>query len=73
MNPEPHTHNELLASLVDIRDVRIDRSLPMEERVNAIREVIDVTSVPFAVVALGVPDEAPAARGFYDESRVKWL
>lgn len=46
---------------------------PMEERVNAIREVIDVTSVPFAVVALGVPDEAPAARGFYDESRVKWL
>lgn len=40
MNPEPHTHNELLASLVDIRDVRIDRSLPMEERVKSYVEQV---------------------------------
>ena len=46
---------------------------PMEERVNAVRNVIGVESTPFAVVALGVADETPAARGFYDETRVKWL
>lgn len=46
---------------------------PMEERVNAVKNVIGVDSVPYALVAMGVADEAPAARGFYDESRVKWL
>ena len=40
MNPEPRTHNELLASLVDIRDVRIDRTLPMEERVKSYVEQV---------------------------------
>jgi len=46
---------------------------PSEARVADVRKIIDVTSVPFAVIALGVPDDAPAARGFYDESRVKWM
>ena len=46
---------------------------PSEERSNAIREILDVTSVPFCLIALGVADEAPAARGFYDEERVKWM
>lgn len=46
---------------------------PMEERVNAVREILSVDSMPFSLIALGVADEAPAARGFYDESRVKWL
>ena len=46
---------------------------PSEARVDAVRKIVDVTSVPFAVIALGVPDDAPAARGFYDEERVKWM
>ena len=46
---------------------------PMESRMEAIKKVIGVDSVPFSVVAMGVADEAPAARGFYDEERVKWL
>ena len=46
---------------------------PSTERVEALKKILDVSSTPFAVIALGVPDEAPAARGFYDESRVKWL
>lgn len=46
---------------------------PNEERVEMLRKVVEVTSVPFAIIALGVPDEAPAARGFYDETRVKWM
>ena len=46
---------------------------PNEERVKVVKEIIGVDSTPFAIVALGVADEEPAARGYYDESRVKWL
>ena len=34
------THKDLLASLVDIRDVKIDRSLPIEERVKSYVEQV---------------------------------
>lgn len=34
------THSDLLASLVDIRDVQIDRSLPMEERIKSYVEQV---------------------------------
>ena len=37
-NNQPN--DDLLASLVDIRDVRIDRTLPMEERVKSYVEQI---------------------------------
>jgi hypothetical protein len=40
MKANPQTHNELLATLVDIRDVKIDRSLPIEERVKSYVEQI---------------------------------
>ena len=44
---------------------------PREERVAAFKEILGVTSVPFAVVTCGVSDEAPEMRGFYDETAVK--
>ena len=40
MGPEAEHRDSLLASLVDIRDVRIDRTLPMEERVKSYVEQI---------------------------------
>ena len=46
---------------------------PNEERIKAVKDIIGVDSVPFSLIALGVADEEPAARGFFDESRVKWL
>lgn len=46
---------------------------PVMERVEGMQKLLDVTCVPMAVVALGEADEAPAARGFYDETRVKYL
>lgn len=46
---------------------------PIQERVEGICNVLGVTSVPLAVVAIGVPDEQPSARGFYDFERVKYL
>lgn len=35
MNSEPNYRGDFLDSLVDIRDVKIDRSLPMEDRVKS--------------------------------------
>lgn len=46
---------------------------PLEKRVEDMKRILDVTSVPFAVVALGVADESPDARGFFDERKVKYL
>lgn len=46
---------------------------PVMERVEGMQKLLDVTSVPLAVVAVGEADEAPAARGFYDETRVRYL
>ncbi len=45
---------------------------PTKERVAALQELFGITSVPFAVVAMGAADEAPKARGFYDEERITW-
>ena len=46
---------------------------PLEKRVEDMKRILEVTSVPFAVVALGVADEFPDARGFFDERKVKYL
>ena len=39
----------------------------------AVCEVLGIDCKPYNVIALGVADEEPAARGFYDESRVTWM
>ena len=47
---------------------------PRQERMDAVAGVLKIeNAVPFALITLGVPDEAPTPRGFYDESRVTWL
>ncbi|HJC57545.1 MAG TPA: nitroreductase family protein [Candidatus Eisenbergiella intestinipullorum] len=46
---------------------------PARNRAEELQKVLDVTSIPLAVVAVGKADEAPDARGFYDPSRVKWV
>ena len=43
---------------------------PAEPRTSEVQKVLGVTSVPVALIAVGVPDEAPAQKGFYDPSRV---
>ena len=40
MRDKTQTHNDLLTSLVDIRDVKIDRSLPIEDRVKSYVEQV---------------------------------
>jgi nitroreductase len=45
---------------------------PTKERVEGITKVLNLENTPLCVIALGVPDESPAARGFYDKSRVTY-
>ena len=46
---------------------------PVTKRVEGLQKVLDVTSIPLAVIAVGKVDETPDAKGFYDSSRVKWI
>ena len=46
---------------------------PKEERIVEIRSLFGMTSLPFNVIAIGVPDEDPNPRGYYDENKVKYV
>jgi len=48
---------------------------PIEERMDSLRELLGVAKekLPFCVIAVGSPDEAPDQRGFFDEARVTYL
>lgn len=42
-------------------------------RLSKIQELLNTQSLPVALIAVGVPDEDPPARGFYEPDRVTWL
>ncbi|MBD5458625.1 MAG: nitroreductase family protein [Lachnospiraceae bacterium] len=46
---------------------------PLEQRVAEMQRILDVSSIPLAVIAVGKAEESPDARGFFDETRVKYL
>ena len=48
---------------------------PGAERIEGIAKLFDIKApkLPFNVIAVGVPDEAPAPKGFYDESKVTFV
>ncbi|MDR0948868.1 MAG: nitroreductase family protein [Lachnospiraceae bacterium] len=46
---------------------------PSMDRVEAIMKLLNLSNIPLNVIAVGVPDESPAARGFYDKERVTYL
>ncbi len=46
---------------------------PQEERITDMKRILSIDATPFNVIALGVPDEAPAARGFFDPTKVTYL
>jgi len=48
---------------------------PVQELVDKTREVfdIDMSLVPFCIIAVGVPAEKFGARGFYEESKVRFV
>jgi len=46
---------------------------PKEDRIAEIRQVLGISEMPFCVIAVGVPDEAPEPRGAYDEGKVRYI
>lgn len=42
-------------------------------RISVLQEILGTQSVPAALIAVGVPDEDPATRGFYQADKVTWL
>lgn len=46
---------------------------PLAHRVEEMKKILDVSSIPLAVIAVGKAEETPAARGFFDETRVTYL
>lgn len=48
---------------------------PKEELVSEFKRVFELPEniIPFNVIAVGVSDEEFGARGFYEESKVKWV
>ena len=46
---------------------------PVMERVEKIQNVLSIESIPVGIVAIGVPNEHPEARGYFDPQRVKYL
>ncbi|MCL2319428.1 MAG: nitroreductase family protein [Treponema sp.] len=48
---------------------------PMEARIPEIRKIFKIpeNKIPFNVIAVGFPGEAPKQRGFFDESKVTYI
>lgn len=46
---------------------------PTDSTVKDAQELFQISSVPCAIIAVGVPEESPAARGSFDEKRVTYI
>ena len=48
---------------------------PIEERMTAFSKLFNISEpkIPFCVIAVGTPDEAPNRRGFFEESKVTYV
>lgn len=47
---------------------------PKEKLIGEVRNILGMPDIlPFNIIAVGVPDEAPAPRGAYDESKVRLI
>ena len=46
---------------------------PAAERAAAVKTVLSASGTPLALIIVGVPAEAPAARGYFDPAKVRYL
>ena len=46
---------------------------PIPDRVSGLQRLLNVSSIPFCLVAVGIPDDNPDPRGFYDPAKVKQI
>ena len=45
---------------------------PREDRSEAVRALLQTDGTPFCLITVGVPDETPPVRGFYDAEKVEY-
>ena len=46
---------------------------PNEKRVAQFKELLGIDAIPYNVIAVGVPDEQPDARGFFEPGKTKYV
>ena len=48
---------------------------PKNERVDPVRKLLKIPlpKIPFNVIAIGVPDESPEPKGFFEEAKVSYI
>lgn len=46
---------------------------PIRHRVEKTQELLSITSIPYAVIALGAADQNPQARGFFEPEKVRYI
>jgi nitroreductase len=48
---------------------------PVSDHIAGTRRLFDIpeTKMPFNIIAIGVPDEAPIQRGFFDEAKIRYV
>ena len=69
------THNILIEAVAQGLGTCWCGVYPKETRIAEIQNALDLDreSVPFCVIAVGVPDEAPEPRGAYEEGKVRYI
>ncbi len=46
---------------------------PIQHRVEKAQQLLGITSIPYAVIALGVPDQQPQPRGYFEPEKVSYI
>ena len=46
---------------------------PQADRITALKKLLDIKNLPFALLVIGVPDESPAQKGFFDPGLVRYI
>ena len=46
---------------------------PIRHRVEETQQMLNIKSIPYAVISIGLPDQAPEPRGYFDPQRVRYI
>lgn len=46
---------------------------PKEKRIAELKQILDIDGLPFCIIAIGVPDETPKARGSFEAGKVRYI
>ena len=46
---------------------------PKDYLIERVKTILDISTLPFNLIAIGVPDEMPKSRGHFDENKVRYV